>query len=374
LFTREDLTMTKPIPKAGDVVLMVGTRKGGFFFTSNPERKSWQRSSHHDGWMVHDNAYDPRDGSIYSATNGEVFGGVVQRTVDFGQTWKKENEGLDFDPSSENRVRKVWKITPGSTDHPGRVYAGSERAGLFLSDDYGRKWKEVTGLNQHPHSPDWQPGGGGLCMHTILIDPENSLRQYAAISTGGLYRSDDGGDTWNSKNSGVRADFMADTYPEFGQCPHHIVIPQSQPATLYQQNHCGVYRSDDYGDHWIDISDGLPSRFGFPMGVHAHDPDSLYVVPLIGDDRRVVPDSQMTVWRSQDRGLSWKALTRGLPESAYLTVLREGMAVDDCDPCGIYIGTQTGQIFYSRDEGENWEMLADFLPSVYSLSVARWEG
>ncbi len=360
-------------PSSGDVLLLVGTRKGAFVYWSDPERKDWKRTFHHEGWMVHHLAYDQRAAAIYAATNSEVFGGLIQRSLDFGSTWKHRNEKLDYPASSEHRVRKVWHVRPGHPRDPERVYAGVERAGLFMSNDRGDTWEEVEGLNNHPTSQDWSPGAGGLCLHTILIDPEDADRMYVAISTGGVYRSDDGGNSWTPKNKGVRADFLPETYPEFGQCVHKLAMHPDQPNLLYQQNHCGVYRSDDRGENWVEISAGLPSDFGFPFVVNSSDPATIYVAPLVSAQQRVVPEGRMTVWRSRNGGESWKPMTKGLPEGAYLTILREAMAADALDPCGVYVGTQTGQVFISRDEGETWELLADFLPPVYSLSTGFLE-
>lgn len=361
--------MTGEGPQRGDVLVMVGTRKGGFLFWSDERRRDWRRKPVHAGWMVHHMAFDPRDQSVYAATNGEVFGGLVQRSADFGETWKARSEKLDYPAESAHRVRKVWHVLPGEPDSPGRVYAGVERAGLFQSDDLGETWSPVEGLHGHPTSEQWQPGNGGLCLHSMAIDPQDPRRLYVGISAVGVFRSDDGGRTWSTKNKGVRADFLPDPYPEFGQCVHKLRIHPSRPDVLYQQNHCGVYRSDDRGDSWVDISEGLPFRFGFPMAIHAYDPDTVYVVPH--DDNRLVPDGRMTVWRTRDRGATWRPLTQGLPGDAHLTVLREAMDTDACDRCGVYVGTETGQVFFSRDEGDSWEVLADLLPPVYAVSTGR---
>ncbi len=363
--------MANGSPEKGDVLLMVGTRKGSFLYWSDPDRKEWQRNISHEGWMIHHMMHDPRDNSIYAATNSDVFGAVVQRSSDFGENWEQRSEKLDYEGDGERRVRKAWHLAIKPGDSPGHLYAGVERAGLFTTEDYGATWAPVSSLNDHAQSEDWNPGGGGLILHTIQVDPEDSNRIYVGISAAGVYRSDDGGKTWAAKNVGVRADFLEEKYPEFGQCVHKFAIHPANPDVLYQQNHCGVYRSEDRGDTWMEITEGLPSEFGFPFAINAHDPDTIYVIPLVGSENRVVPEGKMTVWRSRDKGTNWEALTNGLPDGAYLTILREGMAVDDCETSGVYVGTQTGQIFFSPDEGDQWELLADFLPPIYSISIGR---
>jgi hypothetical protein len=361
--------MSAEQPGRGDVLVLVGTRKGSFLFWSDEARREWHRRPMHGGWMVHHMSFDGRDQSLLAATNREAFGGRVQRSTDFGLTWPSRSEKLDYPADSPYRVRKVWHVLAGAPQPPARVYAGAERAGLFQSDDHGETWAAVNGLLGHPTAAQWQPGKGGLCLHSIVLDPNDPRRLYVGISAVGVLRTDDGGQTWTPKNQGVRADFLADPYPEFGQCVHKVRLHPARPDVLYQQNHCGVYRSDDRGDRWVDISEGLPSRFGFPLAIHAYDPDTIYVVPH--DDGRLVPEGRMTVWRSRDRGASWKPLTRGLPDRAYLTVLREALDADSADRCGIYLGTETGQLFFSRDEGDSWEILADLLPPVYSVSTGR---
>lgn len=363
--------MATRTPEKGDVLLMVGTRKGSFVYWSDPDRKDWHYRPSHDGWMVHHMTHDSRDNSIYAATNSEVFGAVVQRSEDFGGSWDRPSEKLDYAGDSERRVRKVWHLSPKPADSPGHLYAGVEQAGLFTTGDYGATWEPVVALNDHAHSKEWTAGGGGLILHTIVVDPEDPSRVYVGISAGGVYRTDDGGKTWNPKNVGVRAEFLEDNLPEFGQCVHKFDLHPTRPEVLYQQNHCGVYRSEDRGDSWIEITEGLPSEFGFPFAINANDPETIYVIPHVGSENRVVPDRRMAVWRSQDGGSGWETLTSGLPDEAYLTILREGLAVDDLESCGIYAGTQTGQIFFSPDDGENWEVLADYLPPIYSVSTGR---
>lgn len=265
---------------------------------------------------------------------------------------------------------KVWNITPGRASEPGVLYAGAEPASLFKSTDRGESWQLVDGLFDHPQRAKWFPGNGGLCLHTILLDPANPDRMYVGISTGGCYRTDDGGQTWAPYNKNVRADFSPDPYPEYGQCCHKMIMHPDQPNMIYQQNHCGVYRSDDLGQNWIDIGgDKLPSRFGFPVAVHPHDPSTVYVVLEQSDVYHMSIDSQLAVWRSRDRGENWERLTKGLPGQAHLVVLREAMATDDLDEAGIYIGTNTGQLFFSRDAGDHWELLADYLPPIQSVEA-----
>ncbi|RIK58281.1 MAG: glycoside hydrolase [Chloroflexi bacterium] len=361
-------------PPAGSVVVMAGTRKGTFLFYSDPARRTWHRTQAHLGWSTHAVNYDPRHNALYAATNSAVFGALVQRSDDGGVTWQHFNQGLDFDAGQEERVREVWQVQPGHADRPDEVWAGTNAAGLFRSDDRGVTWSPVTSLQERSKTDNWFPGGGGLILHTIVPDPARPDRLYAGISAAGVYRSDDGGASWQPMNRNVRADFMPDPYPETGHCVHKMVVSAAAPDRLYQQNHCGVYRSDDGGGWWEDISDGLPSRFGFPMAIHPHDADTVWVVPLTGDDRRVVPDEQMAVWRSRNRGLAWERLTNGLPYPAYFTILRDALATDACDPAGVYVGTTTGQLFYSRDEGERWELLADHLPPVLAVHAAQIVG
>jgi photosystem II stability/assembly factor-like uncharacterized protein len=242
---------------------------------------------------------------------------------------------------------------------------------LFASQDAGESWNAVEGLLQHEHRDRWMPGGGGLCLHTILVDPRNRQRMGVAISTAGFYRTDDGGATWQARNSGVRAVFLPDQHPEFGQCVHKVVHHPSRPERLFLQNHWGLYRSDDWGDSWHDIANGVPSDFGFAMQMHPHDPDTVYIVPLQSDEFRVVPEAKLRVYRTSNAGASWEALTDGLPqELAYETVLRDGLTADSLDPAGIYFGTRSGKVFASADAGEHWREVVDALPPVCCVKAA----
>jgi hypothetical protein len=360
-------------PQTGDVLVMIGTRKGAFLLWSDPARRTWRRSHHHGDWSVHALSYDERSGSIYAATNHNYLNErtVIQRSTDGGTTWREAARGPAFD--DDRRAWQIWQVVPGHPQRPGEVWAGTREAGLFRSRDWGATWESMAGLNNHPTRAAWEEGGGGLLLHTILTDPEDPSRLYACVSMGGAYRSEDGGTSWQPINHAV-PQYLLDVHPGPAKCVHKMALHAARPAVLFQQHHCGVYRSDDRGDTWIDISDGLPSRFGFPLAVHPHDPSTVYVVPHVSDNQRVVPEGRMAVWRSRTSGASWEPLSAGLPDNAWLTILRESLAVDSCDPAGVYVGTNTGQVFYSRDEGAHWDLLADYLPSVISVNAARIAG
>jgi hypothetical protein len=375
------------------IFVFAGTRKGGFIFSSDEGREEWHMSDiQFKGWNVMHMILDSRDNRLHAAVVHDVYGPSTHFSDDFGSSWMQAQHSPIFlkdsisgrplgtpsevkDPESTKKtpeeVNKVWNITPGRIDEPGVLFAGIEPGALFRSEDRGETWTLNEGLYNHPHRKDWFPGAGGLGLHTIILDPTNKQRMYIAVSTGGCYRTDDGGNSWQACNKNVRADFLPEKFPEFGQCVHKMVLHPNRPQVLYQQNHCGVYRSDNAGDDWIDIGEGkLPSRFGFPIAVHPHDPETIYVVLEESDDYRLSVDGQFAIWRSNDSGDSWNRITTGLPERAHLVVLREALAVDNLLDAGIYVGTSTGQIFYSRDNGDSWGLLADFLPPVLSVEAA----
>ncbi|MGI8554104.1 MAG: WD40/YVTN/BNR-like repeat-containing protein [Dehalococcoidia bacterium] len=316
--------------------------------------------------------FDSRSSTLFAAVASDFWGPSLERSSDFGQTWERSMEGLQFEAGGDLSVQRVWHIEAAPENQPGVAYAGVEPAGLFRSNDDGRSWQEVPGLNRHPSRERWMPGAGGQCLYSIALDPADPLRLYAGISTGGAFRSQDGGESWQPINQGVRADFLPDPYPDLGQCTHKLLLHPDKPDTLFQQNHCGVYRSSTAGACWEDIGDGrLPSRFGFSLAVHPHNASTIYTIPLQSDEVRLTPAGRMAVWRSRDAGESWQPLTCGLPaEDAFLVTLREGMATDTCDEAGIYAGTTAGQIFSSRDEGNHWQTLAGYLPPVLSVEAA----
>jgi hypothetical protein len=278
---------------------------------------------------------------------------------------------IRFPTESGASLKNIWHIALGRAEEPESLYCGVEPAALFESRDAGESWSLVRGLYEHPHRPRWVPGNGGLCLHTIMPDPSNRERVYVAVSSGGVYRTDDGGKSWLARNNGVRVTFMPEKYPEFGQCVHKIAMHESRPERLFLQNHWGVYRSDNHGDSWQDIARGLPSDFGFAMLVHPHDADCVYIVPVESDEFRCTPDGHLRVYRTRNAGASWEALKRGLPQkSAYETVLRDAMSSDSLDPAGIYFGTRSGKLYGSRDEGKSWKILLDGLPQIMCVKVA----
>ncbi len=352
------------------VLVLLGTKKGGFILESDESRTAWRvRGPLCDGWSILHMSYDPASGAIYAAGGSEWYGPAVWKSTDLGATWTHSSEGITYGDGGPP-IRKLWHVVAAH----GAVYAGADPAGLFRSDDGGVTWTHVQGLRQHPTSPDWQPGNGGLCLHTIVPHPRDPARMWVAISAVGTFSTADGGQTWQPRNRGVRADYLPDRYPEVGQCVHKLVMAPSNPALLYQQNHCGVYRSQDGGEHWEEISRGLPSDFGFPIAVHPRDPQTIYVIPLDAERGRVMPEGKAAVWRSRNGGATWQRQATGLPqERAFLSVLREAMAMDTCEPAGVYFGTSTGQLFASRDEGATWELQADYLPPIWSVETAVLE-
>jgi photosystem II stability/assembly factor-like uncharacterized protein len=376
------------------VMVMVGTPKGGFIFTSDQDRKKWSKSElMFKGWNLMHMQMDGRDGRLHAAVAHFVYGATTHYSDDLGKSWAQAQQSPQFSrpsisgrphgtpeeafsgqpaPDKTEEVIKVWNITPGRESEPGVLYAGVQPAALFKSTDRGESWSLVEGLYDHPQRGEWNPGAGGLCLHSIVLDPQDQNRMYVAVSSAGTYRTDDGGRSWIPRNKNVRADFMGEhRFPEFGQCVHKLAMHPARPGVLFQQNHCGVYRSDNFGDDWIDIGDDkLPSRFGFPVAIHPHDPKTIYIALEESDEFRMSVGGQFAVWRSRDDGQNWQRLTDGLPNNAHLVVLREAMATDPLEQAGIYAGTNTGQLFYSRNEGDSWELLADFLPPIQSVETA----
>ena len=350
------------------VELLVGTKKGAFILASNEARRKWQlRGPYCETWPIHHLVRGTVDGALYAAGGNAWYGPAVWRSGDDGASWTQSSDGLTYGDDGP-KITTIWNLTASN----GTLYAGVEPAGLFRSDDGGRTWSHIAGLRDHPSRPEWQPGNGGLCLHSIVPHPTDANRMWIGISAVGALETADGGSSWELRNKGVRADFYPGDPPAFGQCVHKMKLHPDHPERLYQQNHCGVYRTDDGGRQWTEITPGLPSQFGFPLAVHPHDPSTIYVIPLNGDDRgRHMIDGKAAVWRSRDRGDSWRRLSAGLPQrGAYLGVLREALATDRLDSSGVYFGTSTGQVFGSADEGDHWSLVADYLPPIWSVEAA----
>jgi BNR/Asp-box repeat len=363
-------------PRSGDVLVLVGTMKGAFIFRADQERGTWEMGGpYFPGMAVYALAYDGRNGRqrILAGAQSMHWGALLHTSDDFGRTWTNpESANVKFPESANAALKNIWQVVPGRDSEPDTVYCGVEPAALFVSRDAGETWSLDENLWNHPQRPRWEPGGGGLCMHTILPDPADPQRIRIAVSTAGMYVTEDGGATWRPSNHGVRADFLPDKHPEFGQCVHKVVQSKRKPERMFLQNHWGLYRSDDRGENWIDIANGVPSDFGFAISIHPEDADSAWIVPLESDMFRCTPEGKLRVYRTRNAGASWEPLSNGLPqENAYETILRDAMAVDAMSPAGVYFGTRNGKVFASRDEGESWTSLADGLPPVVAVKTAR---
>jgi len=351
--------------------VLIGTKKGAFILESDPARRDWRlRGPFCQNWPTHD-FIRAADGTLYAGGGNNWYGPSVWRSADNGATWTQSSAGMTYgDGEDAPKITTIWKLADAVSN--GTIYAGVEPAGLFRSDDHGATWSHVAGLREHPSRPEWQPGNGGLCLHSIVTHPTDPNRMWVAASAVGTFETSDGGKTWETRNKGVRADFNPENkYPEFGQCVHKLVMAADGGEHLYQQNHCGVYRSTDGGRQWEEISAGLPSDFGFPMAAHPSDPGTVWTIPLTHpEEGRLMPDAKAAVWRTHDGGNSWIRSGDGLPQhDAYVGVLREAMAVDRLDPVGVYFGTSTGQVYGSADEGRTWSLVADNLPPVWSVEA-----
>jgi hypothetical protein len=356
-----------------ETLLLVGTRRGLFRFRSDADRTAWRCDDIQiPGHEIYHATVHPRTGVGYAAARHPVWGTHVYRTGDFAATWTPCDGRPVFPADMDREVEAVWHVALGLTPDGGdRVYVGVEPAGLFHSDDDGATWVWNAALESHPTRSTWQPAKGGLALHSIQTNPESPDQLFVALSAGGCYRTADGGHSWQAINSGIRADFLPDPLPESGQCVHSIRLHPADPARLYQQNHCGTYRSDDAGDSWLEITAGLPSDFGYVIGIDPADPDCCWVIPEESSHLRSVCDRQLRVFETRDGGMSWMPRVRGLPqEQAWVTVLREALATDGADPCGVYFGTATGHLFASRD-GHEWSVLARHFPKILSVEACR---
>jgi hypothetical protein len=351
------------------VRLLVGTSKGLFFLRATAARRAWQLEGPHlAGRAIYSVAHDGRGERqrVWAGAASMHWGAVLVSTDDWGRSWDEPEEAnVKFPADTGLALKQIWQIAPGLADEPDTLHCGVEPAALFRSTDGGKTWEVVRGLLDHPHRERWTPGGGGLCLHTIVRDPGNADRMWIAISSGGVYRTTDGGRTWTARNVGIRAEFLPDKYPEFGQCVHKIVQHPGRAGRLFAQNHWGLYRSDDAGDSWRDIARGVPSDFGFAMTIHPRDPETVYIIPITSDQVRVSPEGRLRVYRTRNGGRSWEALTRGLPQRhVYDIVLRDGLTTDSLDPAGVYFGTRNGKVYASNDSGRSWRLAIDGLPSI----------
>ena len=364
------------------VRVLVGTRKGAFVLTSDGARRDWSvEGPLFGGWQVmhvHGSPADPD--RLYASQWTDWHGQVVQRSDDGGRTWSPVGNGLAYAGETGTHqwydgtphpweFSRIWHLEP-SPDDPDTVFAGVEDAALFRSGDGGVTWNELPALRTHATGGAWAPGAGGLCLHTIIIDPADPARIFVAISAAGAFRSEDGGASWQIATGGLRSDFLPDPTAAVGHCVHNLAMHPSRPDTLFMQKHWDVCRSDDAGRHWTEVSGNLPSDFGFPISVHAHEPETIYVVPILSDAEHYPPEGRLRVARSRTGGGDWELLSTGLPQrNCYVNVLRDAMAVDSLDECGVYVGTTGGQVYASADAGDTWTPIAEHLPAVLSVEV-----
>jgi hypothetical protein len=364
------------------VRVLVGTRKGAFILTADGRRDRWDVNGPlFGGWELYHLKGSPAEPNrIYASQSTGWFGQVIQRSDDGGSTWEAVGNEFVYDgiPGTHQwydgtphpwEFARVWHLEPSLTD-PDTVHAGVEDAALFRSVDGGRSWEELSGLRRHGSGPSWQPGAGGMCLHTIVVDPRNAARMLVAISAAGVFRSEDAGTTWWPANQGLHSEGIPDSGAEVGHCVHHLVSHPSRPDVVFMQKHWDVMRSDDGGESWTEVSGDLPTDFGFTIDVHAHEPETVYVVPITSDSEHYPPEGRLRVFRSRVGGNEWEPLTAGLPqENCYVNVLRDAMAVDSLDPCGVYFGTTGGQVYASPDAGDSWKPIVRDLPAVLSVEV-----
>jgi photosystem II stability/assembly factor-like uncharacterized protein len=405
LIIEDDIGSRDSVKELGmsKVRVLVGTHKGAFVVTSDGKRDKWEVSGpHFAGWEIFHMKGSPADPNrIYASQTSGWFGQIIQRSSDGGKTWETpggeklpapggpppgQSNKFAYDTSPATgkpltthqwydgtqhpwEFKRVWHLEPSLTD-PDTVYAGVEDAALFRTTDAAKSWHELAGLRGHGTGPKWQPGAGGLGLHTIILDPSNPQRIYIAISAAGAFRTDDGGKTWKPINRGLRSEYIPDPTAETGHCVHHIAMSPKRPGVLFMQKHWDVMRSDNGGDQWREVSGNLPTDFGFVIDVHSHEPETIYVVPIKSDSEHFPVEGKLRVYRSRSGGNEWEALTKGLPQSdCYVNVLRDAMAVDTLDSCGVYFGTTGGQVYASKDAGDNWAPIVRDLPAVFSVEV-----
>jgi photosystem II stability/assembly factor-like uncharacterized protein len=364
------------------VRVLVGTKKGAFVLTADGKREKWEVTGpHFGGWEIYHMKGSPADPDrLYASQSSGWFGQLIQRSSDGGKTWEPVDNKFIYDgiPGTHQwydgtphpwEFKRVWHLEPSLTD-PDTVYAGVEDAAIFRTTDGGKSWQELAGLRGHGSGPHWQPGAGGMCLHTIILDPSDPQRIFIAISAAGAFRTDDGGATWRPINQGLRSNMIPEPTAEVGHCVHHIAMNPGRPGVLFMQKHWDVMRSDNAGDSWREVSGNLPTDFGFAIDVHAHEPETVFVVPIKSDSEHYPPEGKLRVFRSRTGGEEWEPLTKGLPQSdCYVNVLRDAMAVDSLDSCGVYFGTTGGQVYVSANAGDSWAPIVRDLPAVLSVEV-----
>jgi hypothetical protein len=364
------------------VRVLVGTKKGAFVLSADGKRKDWKVSGpFFAGWEIYHLKGSPVDPNrLYASQSTSWFGQLIQRSDDGGANWSPVDNKFAYDgnPGTHQwydgtphpwEFKRVWHLEPSLTD-ANMVYAGVEDAALFKSTDGGTSWTEMPGLREHGTGPHWQPGAGGMCLHTIILDPADPARMYIAISAAGAFRTDDAGATWKPINKGLVSNMMPNPTAEVGHCVHHVAMHRERPGVLFMQKHWDVMRSDDAGENWREVSGNLPTDFGFAIDVHAHEPETLYVVPIKSDSEHFPLEGKLQVWRSRSGGNEWEPLTSGLPQrDCYVNVLRDAMSVDTLDECGIYFGTSGGQVYASSNAGNSWTPIVRDLPAVLSVEV-----
>jgi hypothetical protein len=357
---------------ADKIAVFVGTDKGGFILTSDFCRARWDVSGPHlKGYSIYHMTPDTRDGSIYMAANHAVYGSEVVRSTDMGESWTHSDAEPRFPEGAGRKMEALWHIEPGRPAEPGVLYLGADPASLWKSEDSGKTWHEMKALQQHRSKPDWVPGAGGMCLHTIGLHPHDLGKISLGVSAVGFFQTEDGGETWDLRTEGIPAALEPRVDPASRRCVHKFVMDPDDPDTFYQQNHMGVFRSRNAGVSWEDIGGGLPETFGFRIAGHPGKSGTIWVTPSQGPDFRAPVDGAFKVFKSEDAGDSWRAVTTGLPqENAYLTPMREAMAVDGADPLGVYVGVKTGTLFGSSDEGESWRTIAPTLPPILSVEAA----
>jgi photosystem II stability/assembly factor-like uncharacterized protein len=364
------------------VRVLVGTKKGAFILTSDGKRENWEVAGpHFAGWEIYHMKGSPADPNrLYASQSNSWFGQLIQRSNDGGKTWEPVDNKFVYDgvPGTHQwydgtphpwEFKRVWHIEPSLTDSD-TAYAGVEDAAIFRTTDGGKSWQELSGLRGHGSGPHWQPGAGGMCLHTLILDPSDPQRIFIAISAAGAFRTDDGGVTWKPINQGLRSAHIPDPAAEVGHCVHHVAMHPARPGVLFMQKHWDVMRSDNAGDSWREVSGNLPTDFGFAIDVHAHEPETIFVVPIKSDSEHFPLEGKLRVYRSRTGGEEWEPLTKGLPQQdCYVNVLRDAMAVDTLDSCGVYFGTTGGQVYASPDGGDNWNAIVHDLPAVLSVEV-----